>query len=138
MRYILLFLLFYNLYFIDAFYYLYLHKCDSKQHFTIEYLRYQYDNKHYPMFCNNQKFILQNIKYMQHNLNYDFIDCYKKNKLYWENIWNMYGSCTDLDIYNYFNKSLILFYKYNNLLNHYNCVHDKYCVLRFNDNFQIL
>ena len=135
-----LFLLFFNLYFVNAFYYLYMHKCNADADFTIEFLRYQYDNKHYPIYCNNKDFKYNNIKYMKHNLNHDFIDCDdKKNNLnYLNHIWKMYGSCTNLDNYNYFNKSLVLLYNHSKLLNHYNCKHHKHCIFKYNNNFEIL
>ena len=138
MKYILFFLIS-NLIFSNAIYYLYLHKCNPNSDFTIEFLRKQYDDKHYPIYC-NKNYEYNNIKYMKYNLNHDFIDCdNKKNNLnYLENIWNLYGSCTDLDNYNYFNKSLVLFYNYSKLLNHYNCKHDKHCIIKYNDKYEVL
>ena len=137
MRYILFFLII-NLIFSNAYYYLYMHKCNPYADFTIEFLRKQYDDKHYNVYC-NEDFEYNNIKFMQYNLNHDFIDCNNKNNLdYWKSIYNFYGSCSNLDTYDYFNKSLVLFYKYHNLLNNYNCKHNMHCILKFDKFFEII
>tara|TARA_B100001094_G_C18034599_1_gene721851 strand:+ start:506 stop:922 length:417 start_codon:yes stop_codon:yes gene_type:complete len=133
-------IIFINLVFVNSFFYLYLEKCNTNSDFSIDFLRYQYDDKHYPIYC-NKKFEFNNIKYMYYNLKYDLIDCEKKKinyNDYLKNIWDLYGSCSNLDNYNYFNKTLTLFYRDNKLLNNYNCKHHKHCIIKYKDNFELL
>ena len=114
-------------------------KCTPNDDYSINYLRYQYDYKHYPQFCdyNNKHFDEKNIEYMKYsldrfwypcdyeynNLNISFFD---KNIHFWKNIWYDYGSCSKLDQYDYFNTSLVLFYNYKSIFK--NCYfEDQYC-----------
>ena len=144
MKYILILILI-NLFFTSSIYVLYLKKCNDNSNYIIDFLRYQYDIKHYPIYCNN-KFEYNNIKYMSYNLNHDFNNCNHLNKkntikdniLYWKYIYNMYGSCSNFENYEYFNKTLQLFYKHNKLINNYNCIHNNYCKIVFNNNFKYI
>ena len=116
----------------------------------ISFLRYQYDYKHYPQFCNynNNQFSENDIEYMRINLELDYGLCdydlkytnltkYDTHTLYLENIWYDFGSCTNMNIYDYFNKTLVLFYQ--NRKKMYNCYYDDYtCKQYFNNNFELL
>ena len=124
-------------------------RCNGYDDFSINYLRYQYDYKHYPQFCdyNNNKFEFNNIEYLGYSLERYWSACNNENldiKSYnqktinlWENVWYDFGSCSNLNQYDYFNKSMILFYnlnhKYNNCF-YYDYV--EYCNYYYNDDLQ--
>ena len=111
-------------------------RCNECENYSINYLRYQYDFKHYPLYCdyNNNKFEFNNIEYLGFTLEIYWSACNnenldsrlhnQKNLNLWENMWYNYGSCSNLNQYDYFNKSMILF---ENLDNKYeNCFYYKY------------
>lgn len=121
-------------------------KCDPSDNYSINYLRYQYDYKHYPQFCNyNNKFDEKNIDFMKYslekfwyhcdyeynNLNISDID---KNIIFWKDIWYDYGTCSKLEQYNYFNLSLILFYNYKPIFK--KCYFDDQYCEHFYDNIK--
>ena len=96
-------------------------RCDGYDDYSINYLRYQYDYKHYPQFCdyNNNKFEFNNIEYLGYSLerywsacNSEYLDIksYNQKKInLWKNMWYDFGSCSNLNQYDYFNKSMIYF-----------------------------
>ena len=146
----LLFLLILNSY-VYGIYKLNIHICNNYNDYSINYLRYQYDYKHYPLFCDykNNKFEFNNIKYLGFNLerywsacndeNLDRISYNKKNLNLWKNIWYYYGSCTNLDEYNYFNKTMFLFENINKKKE--NCYYNnniEYCNYYYNDKFELI
>jgi len=134
---IILFLLFLNN--TNSLYNLIIKKCDGFNEPVIDYLRYQYDYTHYPIYCikNNEKFNFNNIKYMYYSLLHNWYACDEdfkylnmsikdKNLYLWELIWNNYGSCSEYNMYDYFNKTFILFYQNYNYYK--KCFeNDKYC-----------
>ena len=121
-------------------------KCNEYDDYSINYLRYEYDYKgHYPKFCdyNNKKFDLNNIEYLAYGLENYWYNCnnmdkknYNENNIkLWENMWYDYGSCTDLNQYEYFNKTMILFY---NIEKKYeNCYYGgQYCDYYYDNNLE--
>ncbi len=114
-------------------------RCNDNDNYSINYLRYQYDYKHYPQFCdyNNNKFELNNIEYLLYSLEYYWSGCnYEKKINLWEDMWYDFGTCSGVNQYNYFNKTMILFYnledKYKNCF-YYNYV--EYCNYYYNNDF---
>tara|TARA_Y100000389_G_C17179836_1_gene373412 strand:- start:103 stop:540 length:438 start_codon:yes stop_codon:yes gene_type:complete len=114
-------------------YYLYTKKCDNYNNISIDFVRYQYNYKNYPEFCINNKYydIFDNrkIDYMILYLYTYWHPClnniYIRNNAeykeilydYWADIYNRYGSCTDMNVYDYFNYSITIFNKYKKKLN---------------------
>lgn len=118
-------------------------RCSEYDDYSINYLRYQYDYKHYPQFCNynSNNFNIKNIEYLRYGLENYWYDCNyindENNINLWENMWYDYGSCTDLNQYEYFNKTMILFY--NVKKTNYNCYYYnyiEYCDYYYDDNLE--
>ena len=120
-------------------------KCRFNDDYSINYLRYQYDFKYYPQFCDykDKQFEINNLNWMKYSLNEYWYACdyeynnvsllEEKNKLLWEDIWYDYGSCTAFSQYRYFNISIILFYNYKPKLK--NCYYEnQYCDYYYDDN----
>ena len=124
-------------------------RCSEYDDYSINYLRYQYDYKHFPQFCdfNYNKFEFSNIEYLGftlerywracNNENLDIKSYNQKNLNLWENMWYDYGTCSSLNQYDYFNKSMILFYnldhKYKNCF-YYNYI--EYCNYYYNNKLE--
>ena len=146
-----LFLLLFLVSYVYGIYKLNIIRCNGYDDYSINYLRYQYDYKHYPQLCdyNNNKFEFNNIEYLGYSLERYWSACNNEKldiKSYnqktinlWENMWYDFGSCSNLNQYDYFNKSMILFYnlnhKYKNCF-YYNYV--EYCNYYYNDDFKLM
>ena len=130
---------------VSGIYKLNIRRCRDYDDYSINYLRYQYDFKYYPQFCDykDKEFEINNVEFMKYSLdeywpacNYEYkteSSFYKKNELLWEDIWNDYGSCTPFSQYRYFNISIILFYNYKPKFK--NCYYDnQYCDYYYDDN----
>ena len=117
----------------DTYFYLYTKKCNNYNNISIDFLRYQYNYKYFPEYCINNKYydIFDNrkIDYMIQDLFGYWHPClnniYIRNNAeyremlynYWADIYNRYGSCTNMNVYDYFNYSIKIFNKYKkNLL----------------------
>ena len=144
----LIILLIFQIYLSNSIYILYLRKCNILEPYMLSYLRYQYDSKHYPQFCNyNDKFDVNKIKHMEINLEMDWYICdydyinenltkYEKHYKYLESIWYDFGTCSNMDQYHYFNKTFELFYWYKERF--YDCsLGNFHCQQLFNNNFTI-
>ena len=119
-------------------------RCNEYDDYSINYLRYQYDFKYYPQFCNfgDKQFEMNDLEFMRYSLDKFWYACnyeykkeslfYKKNELLWKDMWNDYGSCTQFSQYRYFNISIILFYNYKPKFK--NCYYDnQYCDYYYDD-----
>ena len=109
----------------DTYFYLYTKKCNNYNNISIDFLRYQYNYKHYPEYCINNKYydIFDNrkIDYMIQDLFAYWHPClnniYIRNNAeyneilydYWGDIYNRYGSCTNMNVYDYFNYSINIY-----------------------------
>ena len=125
-------------------------KCNIDDYYSIDYLRYQYDYKHYPQFCNFNYniFDTNSVDFMKFSLEKFWFPCdneYKINNIstndrfymLWKDIWFDYGSCSNFNQYEYFNKSLILYYNFKKYFKkcYYN---DYYCEQYFDNNLKII
>ena len=132
------------LHIVSGMYKLNVRRCNEYDDYSINYLRYQYDFKYYPQFCDyaNNKFEINNLDFMKYSLDEFWYACdyeykkessfYKKNELFWKDIWYDYGSCTPFSQYRYFNISIILFYNYRPKFK--NCYYDNlYCDYYYDD-----
>ena len=71
------------------------------------------------------------------SLNLDIKSYIQKTINLWENVWYDFGSCSNLNQYDYFNKSMILFYNLNH--KYKNCFYYdylEYCNYYYNDDLQ--
>lgn len=109
--------------------YLYIKKCDNYNNISIDFIRYQYNSKYYPIYCTiKDNFDNRKIDYILSELHTYWHPClnniYIKNNIeyqnilynYWEDIYNKYGSCTNMDVYEYFNYTINKFYLYNKIV----------------------
>ena len=99
-------------------------RCNECENYSINYLRYQYDFKHYPLYCdyNNNKFEFNNIEYLGFTLEIYWSACNnenldsrlhnQKNLNLWENMWYNYGCCSILIYLIVLKKILFKFIKY--------------------------
>ncbi len=121
----------------NSIYVIYLRKCNYNDEYMISRLQYQYDIEHYPIYCNSNtnKFDLNNIEHMRINLEqdwgiceydykYEYINNYNKHNKLIEDIWYNYGSCTNMTMFEYYNKTLELFYWYKHKF--YDCVYNNF------------
>lgn len=109
-------------------YYLHTIKCNYNNNISIYFIRYQYNYKNYPEYCINNKhydvFDNRKIDYMLYDLYLYWHPClnniYIRNNAeykeilydYWGDIYNRYGSCTNMNVYDYFNYSIKIFHQY--------------------------
>lgn len=146
MNYTLIFFILFSL--VNGEYYLYLKKCDFSERHSVAFLRYQYDEIHYPQYCPNEYTFDENyITTMLYNLDMDWFSCdsyindnitkFDKNLLYWKSIWLDFGTCTHLSPYYYFNRTLQIFYWWESKF--YDCHNDNVnCKQKFDDNLSLI
>ena len=72
------------LHIVSGMYKLNVRRCNEYDDYSINYLRYQYDFKYYPQFCNyeDKQFEINNLEFMRYSLDEFWYACdyeYKKN-----------------------------------------------------------
>ncbi len=91
-------------------YYVYaLTRKNTHNPFTIHGLWCQYDEHHWPEYCTKDQFNLTKLEPLQDKLNKYWISDEESNEDFWKHEWEKHGTCTTMDEFQFFNKTLLLY-----------------------------
>lgn len=86
-----------------------LQKCNQTGGYSIHGLWPQIDEKHWPEYCSKMQFNISDLQPIIQEMNNSWHSCFDNNIDFWTHEWEKHGTCSQLPILTYFNRTLILF-----------------------------
>ncbi len=115
-------------------------KCDQSANFTIHGLWPTIDEYDWPQYCNTSSYFNETaIEILQPELQSYWTSCYQTDLKFWGHEWLKHGTCTNLTEFEYFRKTLDLYYFVrDNRLIEEKCHHEaNQCMISFNKDWTI-